>query len=114
MFRKLLPLVLLVFVTACTPQSQGTPCHCKQSGVCHCMKSGECPCAKAGNCGCHKAEGMACGCHEGTGNSCQCGEQCGCPMCHKHKDGAHAGDHHGSVPMHEGMTCHKNKAAKTR
>ncbi len=106
MFRKFLPLFLLVFVTACSPQSQGTPCHGKHSGMCHCMKTGECPCAKAENCGCQQGS-----------DTCQCGENCECPMCQKHKKGANAGDHHGSVPMHQGMTCHKPKqhnATQTR
>ncbi|MEQ1705889.1 MAG: hypothetical protein ABL867_07970 [Rickettsiales bacterium] len=91
MFKKLLPVVMLVFVTACANTQGGSmsgmdmkmpcceKCECCKNGKCaDCCKDGECKCCKDGMCKMcmGKMEGMS---------SMKEGEQC--PMCAKMKQG---------------------------
>jgi len=89
MFKKLLPVIMLVFVTACANTQGGSmsgmdmkmpcceKCECCKDGKCaECCKDGECKCCKDGMCKMcmGKMEGMS---------SMKEGEQC--PMCAKMK-----------------------------
>ena len=69
MFKKLIPVIMLVFVAACT-NVQGTSsagmampceccekCECCKSGSCESCKDGQCSMCKEGNCSCCK-DGM--------------------------------------------------------
>ncbi len=89
MFKRLLPVIMLVFVTACANTQAGSQsgmdmkmpcckkCECCKDGKCgECCKSGECKCCKDGMCKMcmGKMEGMS---------SMKEDEQC--PMCAKMK-----------------------------
>jgi hypothetical protein len=89
MLKKLLPVIMLVFVAACANTQGGSmsgmdmkmpcceKCECCKDGKCgECCKSGECKCCKDGMCKMcmGKMEGMS---------SMKEGEQC--PMCAKMK-----------------------------
>lgn len=91
MFKRLLPVIMLVFVTACANTQGGSmpgmdmkmpcceKCECCKDGKCgECCKSGECKCCKDGMCKMcmGKMEGMS---------SMKEGEQC--QMCAKMKQG---------------------------
>lgn len=76
MLKKLIPFVLLVFVSACantqtaTTADAGTKMHnCEK---CECCKSGKCACSKHGG-------GKMC--KKGEGQSMKAGEEC--PICAK-------------------------------
>lgn len=86
MLKKLIPIVLLAFITACA-NAQGTsnnaaPCpHCKTCEYCkshsgQCCKDGQCSCCKDKQCQCHKAAGAA---------SSVKGDD-GCPVCRKARE----------------------------
>jgi hypothetical protein len=61
MFKKMIPMLMMVFVVACTnlqgtsSSTMPTPCECSEK--CECCKSGSCDCCKDGNCSCCK-DGM--------------------------------------------------------
>lgn len=89
MFKKFIPVIMLVFVAACSNTQGGSmsgmdmkmpcceKCECCKDGKCgECCKSGECKCCKDGMCKMcmGKMEGMS---------SMKEGEQC--PMCAKMK-----------------------------
>lgn len=89
MFKKFIPVIMLVFVAACSNTQGGSmsgmdmkmpcceKCECCKDGKCgECCKSGECKCCKDGMCKMcmGKMEGMP---------SMKEGEQC--PMCAKMK-----------------------------
>ena len=91
MFKKIIPVILLVFIAACANTQGGSQsgmgmkmpccekCECCKDGKCgECCKSGECKCCKDGMCKMcmGKMEGMP---------SMKEGEQC--PMCAKMKQG---------------------------
>lgn len=101
MFKKLIPLVFLVFVAACTTQPGAvSPVHCEGCPCCEavkcpcaeskgeCCKSGACPCAKSkGECckhgDCHKGR-----CHKPAGDS---GKPVKCEGCPKPAKGKASG-----------------------
>lgn len=84
MFRKLLPFVLIAFVSACQPagttdSSGKMPCCekcecCKDRKCGECCKSGKCDCCKEGNC-------PMCAKHKGSASA----KEKECPMCLKAK-----------------------------
>ena len=74
MFKKLMPVVMLVFVAACTnvqgtsSSDMATPCECCEK--CECCKSGSCDCCKDGQCSMCKEGNCSC-CKDGMCKMCQ-------------------------------------------
>jgi hypothetical protein len=57
MFKKLIPLVLIVFISACTANTQassspdtGMKCACCKSSKCECCQDKQCTCCTDGSC----------------------------------------------------------------
>ncbi len=73
MFKTLIPVIMLVFVTACanvqgtSDAGMATPCQCCEQ--CACCQSGDCECRSAGQCSCCDSSHCAC-CKSGTGKMC--------------------------------------------
>jgi len=80
MFKKLLPVFLLLFVVACSnmqPQCNinNTKCKCEK---CECYKSGGCKCLKDSKCSCAKQDCKCQNCKNGNCDSCKQGAcKCG-------------------------------------
>ena len=74
MFKKLIPVILLVFVAACanvqgsSGNSMAAPCECCEK--CECCKSGDCECCKDEQCSCCKNGDCSC-CKDGVCKMCQ-------------------------------------------